>query len=125
MRLFRLLFLLVFFYFLGTKFFSNLVESGSSPFTNGAVTVRTFYLEQYNGKAITCNGASDAQIKVEVTGSSDYEVTLNSTFQTIPNTFPTTFSNLSANLYTISVFDYDNFLQFQLKLKYLMLLNLL
>ena len=90
MRLFRLLFLLVFTLFLGNKNFSQTwVESGSSPFTNGAVTVRTFYLEQYNGKAITCNGASDAQIKVEVTGSSDYEVTLNSTFQTISNTFPT------------------------------------
>ncbi|MBL6594148.1 MAG: SprB repeat-containing protein, partial [Flavobacteriales bacterium] len=105
------MFLLVSLLFLGNKNFSQTwVESGSSPFTNGAVTVRTFYLEQYNGKAITCNGASDAQIKVEVTGSSDYEVTLNSTFQTISNTFPTAFSNLSANLYTISVFDYDNFI---------------
>jgi len=91
-------------FFFGNKIFSQTwVESGSSPFTNGSVSVRTFYLEQYNGKAITCNGASDAQIKVEVTGSSDYEVTLNSTFQTVANTFPTTFSNLSANLFTISV----------------------
>ena len=66
MKLFRLLFLLVFTFFLGNKNFSQTwVESGSSPFTNGAVTVRTFYLEQYNGKAITCNGAQMHKLKLK------------------------------------------------------------
>ena len=121
MRLFKLLFLLVFTLFLSNKNFSQTwVESASSPFTNGAVTVRTFYLEQYNGKAITCNGASDAQIKVEVTGSSDYEVTLNSTFQTVANTFQQHFL-IYLQIYLLSVFLIMTISsQFQLKLKYLM-----
>ena len=34
------------------------VEDLNSPFTNGAVEVRTYYNAQYNGKAVSCQGNS-------------------------------------------------------------------
>ena len=85
------------------------VEDLSSPFTNGAVEVRTYYNSQYNGKAVSCQGSSDAQVKVEVTGSSSFDVTWISSGQNI-TTSPAIFSSLNSGTYSISVFDYDNFI---------------
>ena len=85
------------------------VEDLNSPFTNGAVEVRTYYNAQYNGKAVSCQGNSDAEVKVEVTGSSSFDVTWISSGQNL-NSSPALFSNLSSGTYSISVFDYDNFI---------------
>ena len=71
MRLFRSLFLLVFSVFFGNDIFSQgwILDNTSS---SGGLTIETYYNEQYNNQVVSCYGASDGEVKVEVTSGSGF-----------------------------------------------------